>query len=282
MKSMKEKILAFLNENGLYIILGVFLIAAAATDIYMQKVSSTSVVIYNNDKNGYEETSISSAADSDISAASDRNSSKSKSTTTVKTTMRTETTKENPQTETNEPTQFPVDINRVTKEQLMEINGIGEITADKIISYRSEIGVIYNMDILTDISGIGESTLALLKEYLYVSETDYRDIEEYTVTEEPVQTVTSSEAENNYEEIPTETTAVSTTSQTTEPVRQCVNVNEADAEEISEKLLIDIELAQSIVDVREQIQGYTNSLELLYAKGMTESQLSELWDYIIL
>lgn len=280
MKSLKEKILVLLNEKGLYIVLGIMLTAAAATGIYMQNDSSSSVIVYSNNQNSSENTDAVSASDSDISSASNRNGSKSKSTTTVKTTTHTETYKENPQTETNEPTQFPVDINSVTKEQLMEINGIGEVTANKIISYRSKIGVIYNMDILTDISGIGESTLSLLKEYLYVSDTDYRDIDEYTVTEEPIQTeiATSSETENNHEEIPTETIAT----QTTEPVRQCVNVNEADAEEISEKLLIDIELAQNIVDVREKIQVYTNALELLYAKGMTESKLSELWDYIIL
>lgn len=278
MKSLKDKILALLNEKGLYIVLGAMLTAAAVTGIYMQNDSTSSVVIYSNDQKSSEETDIGSADDSDISAISGRKGSKSKSTTTVKTTTRTETSKNDTQTETDKPTQFPVDINLVTKEQLMEIDGIGEVTADKIISYRSETGVIYNMDILTDISGIGESTLELLKEYLYVSESDYRDIEEYTVTEEPVQT------ENDHEETQTETTAVSTTVQASvaEPVRQCVNVNEADAEEISEKLLIDIELAQNIVEVREQIQVYTNALELLYAKGMTESKLAELWDYIIL
>ncbi|MDO4944147.1 MAG: helix-hairpin-helix domain-containing protein [Ruminococcus sp.] len=279
---MKEKIIALLNEKGLYIVLGVMLAAASVTGICMQNDKSASVIIYSNSRNDYE------YSDSDISVESGKSSTKSSSGTTEKTTTtQTESSQDSSETQTDEPTQFPVDINYVTREQLMEINGIGEVTADKIINYRSEIGVIYNMDLLTDISGIGESTLALLKEYLYVSESDYRDIEEYTETQEPVQTeVTSIDTERIYTEKPSETTAAisSTTVQTTtaEPAMQCVNVNEADAEEISEKLLIDIELAQSIVEVREKIQVYTNTLELLYAKGMTESKLAELWDYIIL
>lgn len=280
---MKEKIIALLNEKGLYIVLGVMLAAASVTGICMQNDKSASVIIYSNSRNDYE------YSDSDISVESGKSSTKSSSGTTEKTTTtQTESSQDSSETQTDEPTQFPVDINYVTREQLMEINGIGEVTADKIINYRSEIGVIYNIDILINISGIGESTLALLKEYLYVSESDYRDIEEYTETQEPVQTeVTSIDTERIYTEKPPETTAAisSTTVQTTttaEPVMQCVNVNEADAEEISEKLLIDIELAQSIVEVREKIQVYTNTLELLYAKGMTESKLAELWDYIIL
>lgn len=280
---MKEKIIALLNEKGLYIVLGVMLAAAAVTGICMQNDKSASVIIYSNSRNDYE------YSDSDISVESGKSSTKSSSGTTEKTTTtQTERAQDSSETQTDEPTQFPVDINYVTREQLMEINGIGEVTADKIINYRSEIGVIYNIDILINISGIGENTLALLKEYLYVSESDYRDIEEYTETQEPVQTqVTSADTERVYTEKPPETTAAisSTTVQTTttaEPVMQCVNVNEADAEEISEKLLIDIELAQSIVEVREKIQVYTNTLELLYAKGMTESKLAELWDYIIL
>lgn len=279
---MKEKIIALLNEKGLYIVLGVMLAAASVTGICMQNDKSASVIIYSNSRNDYE------YSDSDISVESGKSSTKSSSGTTEKTTTtQTESSQDSSETQTDEPTQFPVDINYVTREQLMEINGIGEVTADKIINYRSETGVIYNMDILMDISGIGENTLALLKEYLYVSERDYRDIEEYAETQEPVQTeVTSIDTERIYTEKPPETTAAisSTTVQTTtaEPVMQCVNVNEADAEEISEKLLIDIELAQSIVEVREKIQVYTNTLELLYAKGMTESKLAELWDYIIL
>ncbi len=288
---MKEKILALLNEKGLYIVLGVMLIAAAITGICMQSDDSSTVVVYSNNQsisensdNGY------SANSSDISVDVSKSGAKSSSTTTkITTTTQTETTIDSSEPQTDEPTQFPVDINYVSKEQLMEINGIGEVTADKILNYRSEIGVIYNMDILTDISGIGENTLSLLKQYLYVSENDYRDIVDYIETEEPKQTeiVTSADTEAVFTEKPTETTTVtvsSTTVQTTtsEPVMQCVNVNEADAEEISEKLLIDIELAQSIIDVREQIQVYTNTLELLYAKGMTQSKLAELWDYIIL
>lgn len=63
---------------------------------------------------------------------------------------------------------------------------------------------------------------------------------------------------------------------------QTVNINTADAEEISRKLLIDPELAEEIINIRDQIDRYTNVLELLYAEGMTENKLVEIRDYIVL
>jgi competence protein ComEA len=59
-----------------------------------------------------------------------------------------------------------------------------------------------------------------------------------------------------------------------------VNVNTADEEEIAECLLIDEKVAESIVEIREEIGGYTNVLELLYADGMSEKLLNSLREYI--
>lgn len=282
---LKTIILNFLKENLLYILFGIFLIIASSISIYLQIDDSSAIIIYRNNNSNDSDT-ITSSEESD-SSKSNKKDSKPTATTTVKTTAKPEKGNDDHQNENHETTQFPVDVNYVTKEQLIEINGIGEVTADKIINYRSEIGTIYNMDLLINISGIGENTLEMLKEYLYVSEIDYRDIEdtyETSETHESEQSETVTSADNDYEEILKETTTAGTTTQVTtaEPVMQSVDINKADAEEISEKLLIDIELAQSIVDVREQIHEYTNTLELLYADGMTQSKLAELWDYIII
>lgn len=92
--------------------------------------------------------------------------------------------------ETKEEYSFPADINKADKEMLMAVSGIGEVTADRIIAYRDKVGVISNMDMLLEVNGIGDSTLALLKSYFYVDSADYHDMpQETTVTEtQPVQT----------------------------------------------------------------------------------------------
>ncbi len=62
------------------------------------------------------------------------------------------------------------DLNEVTKEQLCEIPGIGEKTAQKIIDYRTTITQYYDISELTEISGIGTKKLETLEKYLYVKD----------------------------------------------------------------------------------------------------------------
>lgn len=59
-----------------------------------------------------------------------------------------------------------LNLNTATKEELMLINGIGEVTASKIVAYREEIGGFTSLDQLMDIDGIGEKKLAAWRPYL--------------------------------------------------------------------------------------------------------------------
>ena len=61
-----------------------------------------------------------------------------------------------------------LDINDATMEQLMTVKGIGETYAQRIISYRAEIGGLYTMEQLLDVKGIGEKRLESIKEYFEV------------------------------------------------------------------------------------------------------------------
>lgn len=173
----------------------------------------------------------------------------------------------------------PADSSQADKEMLMAVSGIGEVTADRIIAYRDRVGVISNMDMLLEVNGIGDSTLALLKGYFYVDSADYHDMPQETkVTEtQPVQTEIP--ADTVTEPPATEEQTV-TTAETTEKVRQKVNINKADAQEISDKLLIDMDKANAVIELRELISYYESPNELLLCKGFTEKLVSELWDYI--
>lgn len=63
---------------------------------------------------------------------------------------------------------FPLNLNTCTKEELMEIDGIGEVRADAIIAYREKLGGYSSVKQLKDISGIGDKTFEKIAPYVTV------------------------------------------------------------------------------------------------------------------
>lgn len=61
-----------------------------------------------------------------------------------------------------------ININTATKEELMTLNGIGEVKATAILEYRRENGNFYTVDELTNVKGIGEKTLEKIRERVRV------------------------------------------------------------------------------------------------------------------
>ena len=57
----------------------------------------------------------------------------------------------------------PVSLGSATADQLDEIEGIGPVTAEKIIEFRDEQGGLSSIDQLDEISGIGPSTMEALR-----------------------------------------------------------------------------------------------------------------------
>jgi competence protein ComEA len=62
----------------------------------------------------------------------------------------------------------PVDVNTATLEQLDTLPGIGPVTAQSIIDWRTENGAFTSVDELLEVSGIGDATLADIEAYVYV------------------------------------------------------------------------------------------------------------------
>lgn len=58
---------------------------------------------------------------------------------------------------------YRLDINEATKVQLMELPGVGEMIADRIISYRTENGPYASIDDLLNVKGVGEKKLKQLE-----------------------------------------------------------------------------------------------------------------------
>ncbi len=68
----------------------------------------------------------------------------------------------------NEPVKPLININTATKEELMELPGIGESRAASIIAYREKYGAFGSIEEIMLVSGIKEGAFAKIKAYIMV------------------------------------------------------------------------------------------------------------------
>ena len=62
-----------------------------------------------------------------------------------------------------------VDLNTATPDQLDELPGVGEVTAKRIVDWRTEHGSFSSVDQLREVDGIGAAKLARLRDQVVVS-----------------------------------------------------------------------------------------------------------------
>ena len=61
-----------------------------------------------------------------------------------------------------------ISINKASKEELMNLSGIGEAKADAIISYRNENGDFKSIEDIKNVSGIGDAVFEKIKDNITV------------------------------------------------------------------------------------------------------------------
>ena len=61
-----------------------------------------------------------------------------------------------------------ISINKATKEELMNLNGIGESRAIDIINYRNANGLFKNIEDLKQVSGIGDKLFEKIKDQITI------------------------------------------------------------------------------------------------------------------
>ena len=187
--------------------------------------------------------------------------------------IRTETTAV-PDVSTEITVSFPLDINTATVEELMQIDGIGNVTAESIVEYRGKNGYFYSLEDLLKVEGIGEKRLAYMSEFIYIDP----EIIPETDTEESV----ISETEETYTEVPV--SEEKDTKTETVSVEEAVSVfpldlNTASAEEL---MLIDgigQALADNIVAYAEKY-GFNEVDDLLNVSGIGEKKLKSISPYV--
>lgn len=62
----------------------------------------------------------------------------------------------------------PININTATKAELMQLPGIGEAMAERIVLYREDHGPFHSPDDLLSVKGIGKKKLENLKPYITI------------------------------------------------------------------------------------------------------------------
>lgn len=71
-----------------------------------------------------------------------------------------------------------ININTASVNELVTLNGIGEVKAQAIIAYREEHGPFESIDQIKDVKGIGEATFSKIKDHITVAEEPETDSEQ--------------------------------------------------------------------------------------------------------
>lgn len=83
-----------------------------------------------------------------------------------------------------------VDINTAGKDELMTLNGIGEVKAQAIIDYRGTNGPFAKIEDIRNVKGIGDVTYANIKDSITVSGTQQAQTQEETQSDSDTETQT--------------------------------------------------------------------------------------------
>jgi competence protein ComEA len=67
-----------------------------------------------------------------------------------------------------EDTTVKIDINKATLQELVQLKGIGEKTAEQIIEYRTNVGKFTKIEDIMNVKGIGEKKFEAIKDQIFV------------------------------------------------------------------------------------------------------------------
>lgn len=170
-----------------------------------------------------------------------------------------------------------ININTADKEELMTLDGIGEVLALRIITYRTEVSPFRNIMEIMNVSGIGEATFSGIKDRIYVVNPVYETCtteapEEVTETESEPETEAETVAETITEEPQTVTVSLDEIAP--------VNINTAGIDELMLLPYVDKEAAEAIIRLREEINGFSDVHELILVEELEQKETAEILKFV--
>lgn len=179
---------------------------------------------------------------------------------------------------------FPLDINSATPDELMQINGIGTVIANRIVEYRNKYGYFYDIDELLNVEGIGEKKLSDLKSYIFISES-LIDETSITITAETTTPTTSTEISESsvFTSVTNKTELITEDNYFENDEGYCpdfpLDLNTASVTDLMYIDGIGEITANAIVDYANKF-GFYNVYDLLNVNGIGEAKLDSIMPFV--
>jgi competence protein ComEA len=172
------------------------------------------------------------------------------------------------------PPTLAIDLNQADRVELLQIPGVGEGLAERILAYRRQHGAFTRVDELARISGVGPATLQKLRPWLYVEAAE-RPVEHDP--EEANMPVRLALAPPTKEKPPP---VRANTSKKLAALDQPIDVNAASQEELQKLPGIGPKLAQRIADERDRSR-FKSVDDLRRVSGIGPKTLEKLRPFVV-
>lgn len=172
---------------------------------------------------------------------------------------------------------FPIDINSAGLDELVQLPGIGQTLAQRILAYREEGNYFYRIEDIQNISGIGSALFEKIKTQIYVNsaalppQTTTSNAEPSIFTLPPIEITTTTTPKPE-----TTTEKPATTPPQVHIISLPMDINSATAEDLMHIEGIGETLASRIVAYREATGGYYSTEELMNVKGIGKALYNKI------
>lgn len=179
-----------------------------------------------------------------------------------------------------------ININTADSDDLKKLDGIGDVLAGRIITYRNNYGEFKNIEEIMFVNGIGEKIFYNICDHIYVENPTYEETSEYIEVYETINEIEETPEESTVteqiisEEITSELlTTVTEYIKTLDEVAP-ININTAELDELMLLPYVTEEIAIQIIELRDSINGYSHPYELLYIDELEQNQVAEIVNFV--